>query len=274
MKRSLLLFFALAGCAGNAAAPLPSSGWLNPQTLNDVKPALVTAADFKWHVAGFGEAGQLVTAHCGDKSQWRVVAGGAGSNDGSAIGGGFPTVKTNQWSALPQSGAKGRVYLSCARASLFNHRTLIWRRIVKAINGQASATCPSGYGLVSGSALITSSGQKITKTFVDNAIPPRQYWVFGGASVQISCGRVNAVTFIRTQANDQPQNVFAACPKGYTVIGGLTGIGYWPYPPLQSHPGAPGQPGNAGFAGWWIQAPKDQNYQTVVSWAACVLSHA
>lgn len=262
----LITAVALSACSNSSAA---STSSFAPSIVRpEASPPPVTSADFKEIVPGFGETGAIDRADCGDPTQWELVSGGAGSNTGSALGGGYPSIGANSWYAKPPSGSKARAYAICAKPALFKNKTIVWPPQLPAANGVATARCPNGYVLLSGAGLTTlPSGQKFTGEYVDMTVT-NEYTADGGVAAQISCGRASAFKFIGNQTAHYPTSLYAACPTGYSAVGGLSGINDWPQLPYQEHAGSAGQPGNAGLGGWWVQGNPKQ--AALVSWVACV----
>ncbi len=264
---ALLAAVSIAACSSGGGSQLPAAAGANA----DAFGPLVNSQDFKWSVTLFGEKGQPVRASCGDPLQWRVIGGGAGSNDGSAVGTGVPDIAKNGWVATPQSGSQARAYVSCAKAVLFHYRSVVWKKPANAIVSTATVSCPNGYVPISGAGVIAVSPEKVTGSYLNRTT--LAFYVTGGAQAVISCGRTaNGFSLTGSIATGHPRTVYSACAHGTTAVGGLSGNGNYQQPPYQSYPGGPGKPSNPPPLGWWVQVGASN--PGAESWAACVPTKA
>jgi hypothetical protein len=240
-----------APSAGSSAMPAGGGAALRPQ---------VTVKKFLW-ISVTGNAGQNAAATC--PSGYRLVGGGSSSVDGSAVGIGWGKPAANTWYVQPGGKSTQAISIASCVSTTVPKAAFKWR-LNPSGGGVATVQCPAGYVLVSGFALITASGQQITKTYVKNG---NAFFVDGGASAGASCGRgaSGVATFTTWNASQDPKQVFASCPTGFSVIGGNSGTSDWPGPPIQQHRGT-STPGVAGSAGWWVLS----NGKNVVSYAVCV----
>ena len=248
----LAILAALTGCSGIG---MPSMGPTSSMTSSAV-PLNLTAKNFT-QFAKWGPVGAVTRAECpsGDK----VVAGGSSSSDGSFIGAGWADDKGVAWVVSPRPTAKGEAFAACV--SIKDVGSLFTLVSARPINNLASATCGSGYSLITGYGRGT-----VHKSWFDPG--QKTFFVRGGGVAYASCVKDNTGVMIKHAWNRSqfPKNVFAGCGGGNTVIAGSMGNNEWPGPPVQSHPGVGSNPATHGYAGWWTFSHEANE----LTWAACV----
>ncbi|HZV77092.1 MAG TPA: hypothetical protein VFF63_04970 [Candidatus Babeliales bacterium] len=241
---------------GACSSPGAGMGPAGVPGAQQAKAVTLTFSDFK-EQAVWGSKGQPAIAQC--PRDYKVIAGGSSSNNGTSVGTGYASSNLGSWIVTPNEGASAEAFASCIKKKP-NGLRFAWRSGF-ANNGVAGASCPAGYTLVSG------YGQGTVKAswFDPNT---DTYWVTGGGTAYASCVRNNAGIVIRHAWNNSqnPKAVYAGCGSGYSVIGGAMGDNQWPGPPIQQHPGVQSSPGTPGYAGWWTFS----NAANELTWAACV----
>lgn len=238
----------LSGCSGARTPAIPAGPNAHRQT--------VTAADFK-RVVAWGSKGQLAIASC--PQNYKVIAGGTSSNDGSFVGTGYANSKYTAWIVKPQAGASAEAFATCVEKGPIG-LYFKWHDSTP-VSDIADAQCPADENIVTGFGTGT-----VTNSWFDPST--NSYWVIGGGIAYAMCANSGVGIVVRHAWNksQKPKTVYAGCGKGYEVVGGAMGDNQWPGPPIQQHPGIASGPGKNGYDGWWTFS----NANNELTWAACV----